>query len=246
MRKRVIFLFVLGICLFVSGCTPKEEKERQDNKQQSRITKEEFLEYYGISEEEVEGIDINSFVNTYDIKLDDTDVADIRLALQLYKENFGDMELMSYGYMLEETVNAEFTSDKVDDIIRIAWRENHDESIEAIVFDFENERIYDGTDMEEFDKNELVGSADEAVKQEVIQLITDYDLYEWQDYYQGGSMEDSIGWYNWQMAIEFSDGTIYRTGGDGLGDKARPDNMEDFIADLRKCIHILRELLGKT
>ena len=238
MRKRVIFIFVLVVCLFVSGCTQKEEKEQknqQSSNQQHRITEEEFLEYYGIAEEEMKGIDINSFVNTYDIKLDDTDVTDIRLALQLYKEHFGDMGLMSYGYMLEEPVNAEFTSDKVDDIIRIAWKENRDESIEAVVFDFENERIYDGTDMEEFDKNELVGSTDEVMKQEVIQLISDYDLYDWKDYYQGGSMEGSTGWYNWQLAIEFSDGTIYRTGGNGSGKEAYPENMYDFIAALREC-----------
>ena len=236
MRKRVIFLLVLGICLFVSGCTSKEEKERQDNKQQSRITKEEFLEYYGIPEEEVEGIDVTTFVRMCDIKLDDTDVADIRLQLDFYKEDFGDMGLMDYGYMLEESVNTPLTQDNVNDIVRLVWQINEGDGVEALAFDFKNEKIYEGYRIEEFDNSYLVGIPDDAIKESVIQLINEYDLYSWKDYYKGGSTEGTTASYNWQMAIEFSDGTIYRTGGDGLGDKARPDNMEDFIADLRKCI----------
>lgn len=213
----------------------ENRNEREKKMEQKRITKEAFLEYYGISEEEMEGIDINSFVNTYDIKLDDTDVNDIRLAIQLYKENFGDMGLRSYDYLLKETVNTKFTVDKVNNIIRVAWEENHDESVEAIVFDFENEQIYEGADMEEFDKNDLAGDADDTIKQKVIQLITDYEIYDWKDYYKGGSMKDTTGGYSWTLAIEFSDGTIYRTGGGGSGKEAYPDNMYDFIAALRNC-----------
>ena len=247
-KKVLSVVCICSMLLGVNGCdkssvAQREENvqemenrdEREKNMEQKRITKKTFLEYYGIAEEEMEGIDINSFVNTYDIKLDDTDVNDIRLAIQLYKENFGDMGLMSYAYMLKEPANAKFTPDKVNNVIRVAWEENHDESVEAIVFDFENEQIYEGADMEEFDKNDLAGTTDDTIKQKVIQLITDYEIYDWKDYYKGGSMKDTTGGYSWTLAIEFSDGTIYRTGGGGSGKEARPDNMYDFITALREC-----------
>lgn len=118
---------------------------------------------------------------------------------------------------------------------RLVWQESAGEEIEALAFDFENNRIYDGADLAHFDRNDLAGNADDTIKEKVIQLITDYEIYDWKDYYKGGSTEGTTASYNWQMAIEFSDGTIYQTGGDGLGDKARPDNMYDFIAALREC-----------
>lgn len=142
---------------------------------------------------------------------------------------------MNYEYMLYEVADEKLTKENVNDIIKIAWFINSGDSLESVVFDFENARIYDGARIDYFTNEDLVGNTDDVIKQNVLQLISEYDIYSWKDYYQGGSTEGTTAWYHWSFAVEFSDGTVYRTGGDGLGDKARPDNMYDFIAALREC-----------
>ena len=242
MKKRaeiIIPIVAMLICLFINGCTQKNNGQGEENQKKQiawrAITKEYLLEHFDISEEDLEGVDVESFLSTYDIDVDKIEKYDIPELLKFFVEEDAAEGMMSYEYMLEEPVNTPLTQDNVDTLVRIIWQINEGDGTEALAFDFENERIYEGYRIEEFDKNELIGCADDTIKQKVIQVITDYEIYDWNDYYQGGSTEGTTASYNWQMAIEFSDGTIYRTGGSGLGDKARPDNMEDFIAALRKC-----------
>lgn len=247
-NRKVIHMlsYMVIISLIMSGCverdknvTTRQDKEmnREDDSMSWRtITKEYLLEHFDISEEDLEGVDIESFLSTYEIDIDKIEEYDIPELLKFFIEEDAAQGMMSYEYMLDEPADGTLTQDNVNDIVRLVWQINEGDGVEALAFDFKNEKIYEGYRIEEFDNSYLVGIPDDAIKESVIQLINEYDLYSWKDYYKGGSTEGTTASYNWQMAIEFSDGTIYRTGGDGLGDKARPDNMEDFIADLRKCI----------
>lgn len=249
MRKRIIFVFVLVVCFTVSGCTAKEGKETQKKIQQKtelreKITQENLMKQYNFSEEDFAGVDICSFLNMYNTEyLNDYDLTElemteeeyIRDVLEFYKEAFSDSAPMNYEYLLKSEAENTLSKEKIENIERLAWFINSGDSLESVVFDFENTRIYDGARIDYFTNEDLVGNTDDTIKQKVIQVISEYDIYSWKDYYEGGSMEGTTAWYHWTFAVEFSDGTIYRTGGSGLGDKAYPENMYDFIAALREC-----------
>lgn len=242
----LLCVVVLGMC----GCmqeevnsenkkemiTQKKEMDREDDKMSWRaITKEYLLEHFDISEEDLEGVDIESFLSTYDIDVDKIEKYDIPELLKFFVEEDATQGMMSYEYMLDESADGAITAENVNSIVRIVWQQNRNDFSEALAFDFKNKKIYEGYRIEAFDNSYLIGATDDVVKEKVIQLINDYDIYNWKDYYKGGSTEGTTASYNWQMAIEFSDGTIYRTGGGGSGKEAYPDNMYDFIAALREC-----------
>ncbi|WP_075722006.1 hypothetical protein [Roseburia sp. 499] len=251
-RKRILLcigMVIMGMLLY--GCSRKNDKKgkeeknvvevqdvkdkKEDKEVKQNITKEYLIENYGISEEELEGVDIKSFLWRYQITEDNIDEYDIPRKLKFYKEHFASQGYMNYEYMLYEVADEVLTKGNVNDIIKIAWFVNSGDSLESVVFDFENTRIYDGARIDYFTNEDLVGNTDDTIKQKVIQLISEYDIYSWKDYYEGGSMEGTTAWYHWSFAVEFSDGTIYRTGGKGLGKEAYPENMYDFIAALREC-----------
>lgn len=248
--KKWKFSIIIYMCIVffeLSGCsipykiekkeqhTVKQDRTESNETKKNRITKEDLINKYHITERELEGVDVVSFLSMYNFEPGVTKEEYLRHKLQFFKEEFNDEGYMDYSYMIKESANTNFTSDKLNDIVRIAWNENEGDRIEALVFDFELQRIYEGADMEFFDKNNLIGNIDDSTKQKVIQTLSDYKIYDWKDYYKGGSLKGTTGSYGWQMAIEFSDGTLWQTGGDGLGKKAYPTNMEEFITALRKC-----------
>ena len=249
MRKRIIFVFVLMVCFTVSGCTAKEDKEAQKKIQQKtelreKIIQEDLMKQYNFSEEDFAGVDICSFLNMYNTEyhnkydlteLGMTEEEYVRDVLEFYKEEFSDSAPMDYEYLLESETENILSKEKIANIERLVWQINAGDGTEALAFDFENERIYEGYRIETFDNSYLIGATDDAIKEKVIQLMDEYNIYSWKDYYKGGSLEGTTGSYNWQMAIEFSDGTIYQTGGQGSGKEAYPENMYDFIAALREC-----------
>ena len=242
MKKRIIFIGILLTFLFLNACAAKDPQSNNKNVQNKtkkenlkRITKEDLINEYHITEEELDGVDVISFLSITDIEPGIADEAYVRDALEFFKEEFNNDGYMDYGYMLEESANNSITPNNANDIVKIVWQKNVNELSEALAFDFENERIYEGYRIESFNQSQLIGATDNTMKEQVIQLLDTYDIYNWKDFYQGESMEGTTGSYNWQMAIEFSDGTLWQTGGNGNGDNAQPKNMKDFITALRNC-----------
>lgn len=262
MKRKSLFI-LLGVLLVVLGMTScfknEEEKNRKttvienqeilkksegEKMSKEKIQQEDLIKEYNFSEEDLAGIDICSFLNMYNTEyLNKYDLAElgmteeeyVRDILEFYKEEFSDSAPMNYEYLLKSESEDTLLKEEILNMERLVWQKSAGEELEALAFDFENNRIYDGADLAHFDRNDLAGTTDDTIKQKVIQLITDYEIYDWKDYYKGGSMKDTTGGYSWAMAIEFSDGTIYRTGGGGSGKEARPDNMYDFITALREC-----------
>ena len=247
-------LFIVIITLILGGCSQqnsKNENKKGDTEMITQkendlkkinngiswrtITKEYLTEHFNITEEALEGVDIESFLSTYEIDINNIEKYDIQELLKFFAEEDATLGIMSYEYMLDENANGTLTSDNITDITRISYQRNESDFTEAIVFDFKKEKIYEGCRINNLNNDNLVGNTDDTIKQKVIQTLSDYKIYDWKDYYKGGSTEGTTASYNWQMAIEFSDGTLWQTGGDGLGKKAYPANMEDFITALRKC-----------
>lgn len=249
MKIRRLLMLLCIVLVVMCGCaqekvndekkeavTQKEEISGEDDKMMWRaITKEYLLEHFDISEEDLEGVDVESFLSTYDIDVDKIEKYDIPELLEFFVEEDAAQGMMSYEYMLNEPADGTLTSESVKDMVRIIWQKNEGDGSEALAFDFEKGKIYEGYRIDNFSNHNLIGIAEDTVKQKVIQIISEYDLYNWKEYYKGGSIEGTTASYNWQMAIEFSDGTLYQTGGDGMGAEAFPENMYEFIAALRAC-----------
>ena len=255
-KRYDIFLCICMIGLMISGCGRKDainnknsknenlekqeiqeqNKEESNSMKKKEITKDELMKEYNITEEDMEGIDVYSFLNMSDIELGVTDELYVQEELQYYKEEFSEQAPMSYAYLINQPIEGEFTQDKVTDIVRIIWQENDVEEPDAFVVDFKGNRIYEGARIDKFNKDNLVSGIDGVISNEIIQLIAEYDLYNWKGVYEGKSTEGTTTCYDWYLVFEFEDGAIYKFSGEGLGDSAYPEKLHEFVSQLKKCV----------
>ena len=108
---------------------------------------------------------------------------------------------------------------------------------EYYIFDFEKGKIMFGVGVESMVGGEdIVGDADETVKQSIIALFEKYDVYSWEqkDVREGKAYPDVMdGGASWRLKILFSDDTVYRLYGETLNDETAPESLDLFLEDLK-------------
>ena len=235
--KRLIVLFsialILGASFGILGCTPIDDKETKsvppgdivtdvitDDKgeeiiqKQELVTKEYLLENGYITEEDIDGIDVNAFIEYYDLTKSDLKDYNIKKFIEMYKEIQSAPPQISYQYMFNAP-KAGLNKDDVGEIQRLAWYLNEGTSVESMVVDFESGTLYYG-EGDIIDHCEYVDVTKVSLKAEdrtgLVAIIRSTDILTWDANQPDEDFGDSTQNANWSLALEMEDGRIANYG----------------------------------
>ena len=235
--KRLIILFYialfLGVYFGLFGCTPMDDKltnivspadtetgVKTDAKgegiiqKQGLVTKEYLLENGYITEEDIDGIDVNAFIEYYDLTKSDLKDYNIKKFIEMYKDIQSAPPQISYQYMFNAP-KAGLNKDYVGEIQRLAWYLNEGTSVESMVVDFESGTLYYG-EGDIIDHCEYVDVTKVSLKAEdrtgLVAIIRSTDILTWDANQPDEDFGDSTQNANWSLAFEMEDGRIANYG----------------------------------
>lgn len=243
MMKRVLLLLTAILTIaFLCGCstgkTDLEDIDMQDKEIENKVelvTKEQIMEYFGFSESELEGIDVEAVVAychyteedihkfPKDLFLDGLKLDNIMLNTDVgYLFNGGQpdepitsSQIKNVAFLVGENDRNDYWQIRVQDkksYYNLGFSEH---------MDLENESLYSGELTNEY-INELLSCLEKA------------KLHKWKDEYAGNN-GDTTGDWRWQLGIELMDGTVYSWEGYGMFGNNRPAEYESIEAVVRKC-----------
>ena len=259
MKRRI---YKIGICIvtigivFILFCNidvraeklEKYEKEKmQENmttekleedmveKEEIKLTQEYVCSEFGIDESEFEGVDFEDFVAYYDLSYDTIHNELVGYLLRRYKEDYGKVRTPDYRQVFGKAEEAKLTEENQDTIAIVFLSQVTGEEHHYHIFDFEIGKIIIGEGSEStILEDEIVGEADEQVKEELIELFEKYNVYSWETKPQKTRSGDIVGTLpSWSFEIKFSDNTIYRIHGDTFTDETAPESFDLFVNDLK-------------
>ncbi len=254
--RMLIDVVVLSLCMFLVGCKNTEEKESDtiekvqenvgDNGMQDKIliegdeesmkvTMDYVCSEFGIDESEFEGVDFEDFVNEYNLTYESIQRENIRVLLRCYKEDYGKPRIPDYRVILNNLESAELTEENVNSIDIVYFSRIEGEEHNFYIFDFEIGQIIVGSGSESMVSYEdIVGEADEQIREEIVTLIENYNVFTWQTKIKESNNTGIVGTIDsWLLNIKFDDETMYGIYGRGLNDEYAPEDLDLFVEDLK-------------
>ena len=253
-HKVIISAMILHTVCFLLGCkdiedeksldnpieTVVEENQIEDNEDTSmKVTMEYVCKEYNMDESDFEGVDFEDFVNEFNLKYEKIKKENVKVLLQCYKEDYGKVKTPDYRQVFAMVNEAKLTEENQDTIAIVLLSQIKGEEHHYHIFDFEIGKIIIGEGSEStILEDEIVGEADEQVKEEIIKLFEEYDAYSWK---QSNDLKSEINIANgeagtttsWSFKVKFSDNTIYRIHGDTFTDETAPESFDLFVNDLK-------------
>ena len=249
-HKVIISAMILHTVCFLLGCkdiedeksldnpieTVVEENQIEDNEDTSmKVTMEYVCKEYNMDESDFEGVDFEDFVNEFNLTYEKIKKENVKVLLQCYKEDYGKVKTPDYRQVFAMVNEAKLTEENQDTIAIVLLSQIKGEEHHYHIFDFEIGKIIIGEGSEStILEDEIVGEADEQVKEELIELFEKYNVYSWETKPQKTWSGDIVGTLpSWSFKVKFSDNTIYRIHGDTFTDETAPESFDLFVNDLK-------------
>lgn len=161
-----------------------------------------MIEHYGISEEALQDIDLNQFMEDYQLKIRDYTTEEI---LEILSEE-GDIYLIDDNKRLFAILQEEEggTLEENTEIQCIGYYRNEGTRIQKAIFDLEKKTFYvDGVNA-----NILTNEQFETLKE----LPSKYEIAKWNNYYECDEQE-STGSFRWKLVFVLENGQTCVYGG---------------------------------
>ena len=117
----------------------------------------------------------------------------------------------------------------------LLFEEVIDDAGEYYIFDFQIGKVIISASDDFIQEDDIVGEADELIKEEIGNLFDLYDVYTWsvekKKEYDINVMDD--GYANWSINIKFSNNEVYVLSGNGINDEYAPEDLDLFVEDLK-------------
>ncbi len=197
------------------------------------IDKEYLLAHTNATEEDLEGIDIQDFVEYWGLNGDNISIRNIHVLADDYKKaKKRETFQIDYSYVLQATDDPR--SFDPDDVQIVAYMYNTGDAVEGAVFDLRNQILFAGNDMEMFSHCEgsLLGEMDETQRQSILQSVKDANVGAWKPEYSGTN-GNTTGSLKWIMAFELSDGSRFSFTGNGIMGDNMPAELMPLLGNLR-------------
>lgn len=256
-KSRCIVVFACLISFFLVGCRNIEEQERvnesiveeeniqdaevqegvleEGEEESMKVTMEYICRRFNMSESDFEGVDFEDFVDYYNLTYDTIENQSIKYLLRKYKENYGKPRIPDYRVTLSNLESVELTEENVNSIDIVYFSRIEGEEHNFYIFDFEIGQIIVGSGSESMVSHEdIVGEADEQIKEEIVALIEKYNVFTWQTKIKESNNTGIVGTIDsWLLNIKFDDETMYGIYGRGLNDKYAPEDLDLFVEELK-------------
>lgn len=202
------------------------------------VTKEYLIEEYNLTENEIEGVDLDALIEEIQVTKDTFQSIDIHIFLQQYKEYLNrssNEKVTYYQYMREdEEICDKLTEEQLKTIKRVALCRTSGTEIFSVIIDYEQGYIYYGEQVYLLNDgatptNEVV--LDEKKKEILNNLWIKAKITSWENEYIG-SNEGTTGNYGWSLYFELENGQIIRYRTTGVLEDNAPDEFGDVITVL--------------
>lgn len=220
------FMIVLLIMiLFACGVVRGEEL----------VDRNVLINEYGLEDSEL----LDTFILEHQMTEAYLKEINITYLFELYKNNI-ENAANSFDYMFEETENNEQKEFLPDLITRIAFFDNPNNEVKALLFDLAAEKIYFGNT---FIYHDIREAESVPLRNEKVQVLVDAlsKTSDWKAVYSSpapaGTEESAeaiqrTGWHSWALSIEFTDGSIRQFFGSGPNDDHFPENYAELKESL--------------
>ena len=190
--------------------------------EQSLITPEELIQASGLTKEQYSEVDLEQFIENFDIKHEDVNTLNIPLLLEEYEpeRKFG---IYDVSYLLEDKIE-ERTSDFTENVYAVAFMENKNTSTECVYYDLLESKRYRMSDGYLFDDLHQVQGGYYADGQQIVEALDKYDVFDW----ESGTVEEEItDPQNMVLAVLYDDGTVFRVEASGLLSQLLPNEYDE-------------------
>ena len=174
-------------------------------------------------------------MNEYNLTYEKIKREDVGFLLQCYKEDYGKIKITDYSEMFRGFNKAKLNEENKNKIDVLLFEEVIDDAGEYYIFDFQIGKVIISASDDFVQEDDIVGEADELIKEEIGNLFDLYDVYTWsvekKKEYDINVMDD--GYANWSINIKFSNNEVYVLSGNGINDEYAPEDLDLFVEDLK-------------
>lgn len=238
MGKRIFILFV--VCMFCCiGCgktdnyiTEEYTGEIQEEKEKDIMlaTKEDFIEQYGLSEDEASRYDIEGFIEEYYISKEDLATAHYDIYLKADAEAGVEYGYNVQRYILRDYRKAELEDDYSKALYFIFTTESVVDDgvmkINSVVIDLQKKLIYYNCDLTDLRTAEITKEITQTEIEEIADILDSMCMPEWKDNLSYGYDGNE---YNWRISIIMTKRDVIRCEGNVPWFKTE---YEDIFAQL--------------
>ncbi len=226
--------------ILISACGPSSSEEKDEistvqedaegGKTMNLITVDELINKTGINPNDYLGIDLQEFINEYEITEDIVEDLNVPVLLESYNDDKKANEY-NYRYMFDNIGNRR-TDDYYSEISRIGAYYNISTSVESVLIDFSNDKKYISKNNYIFDdiRNSTECEYTTDDKDALLTLFKDHDFFNWTS-----AQADTKGTTAGQafvVVVEYDDGTEFRVDYTGIVDQVAPNGYEALLDKL--------------
>ena len=208
------------------------------------VTKEYFVEWYGITQKDIEGIDFDRILERYPWRysdLVDVNTKEKALDILIYEQDYMDEEDARQKHLEEVSLEYLVTADEYEDelpdfneIKYFAYSVQTELYINSYLFDFDKSIVYGYKGpipvYIDYTVADTVAFLSEENKKEFINALNEANIESWKHRY-GSKRKDTV----WNIGMEFDDGAVMSYSGIA-GEKGRPEAYMDLYKSFTSVI----------
>ena len=223
-------IFYLPVCVCSAQNTEQtkgvgEMSEKAENRSTYQENLDFLMEKYDFTADELADIDLERFIEDYDLYNLDYTPEEIQQILSDERDMYIDNGVTERFKIFDQKSDDTTTPDMK--ITRIGYYYNEGTLFQRIVFDFQNNVWY-------LNENEAVHlEKDEA--DSLLSLDDKYHVFQWDANYEGEE-EETTGSLRWKLVFEFENGSYRSFGGYTRDMSHLPDNFREVSDLIRKII----------
>ena len=241
---KVVLLCLLIIIIVIILLNWKGLFMNKGRKQEELVSKEDLIEWYGLTEEELEGIDLDKIMEKFTWRQSDLDIIDSK-EKALYRlrdsQDFVDEEDARQKHIEEVSLEYLVTADEYEgelpdfnEIKYFAYSVQTELYINSYLFDFDKSIVYGYKGpipvYIDYTVADTVAFLSEENKKEFINALNEANIESWKHRY-GSKRKDTV----WNIGMEFDDGAVMSYSGIA-GKKGRPETYMDLYKSFTSVI----------
>lgn len=230
------FVIMSVVMLSITSCsipqTVSEEKNSCKESVNLETLKESIIKKYDILPEELENIDFEDFIDTYDLNECNIDEYYVPDLIEMYKER--DTDRVDYTYIYNNA-DGKIEEEDIDNMSVVMWEYHEGNTNKYMVIDIDRNVVY--YSMKDFfhscGEDNKIACLDEDDEIFIKEIIKNSGISYWENTYIGTN-SNTTGNLNWAIGIELKSGLCYKYHGSGVLDSNTPDNVESMFMVLLK------------
>lgn len=193
------------------------------------LTLEYVCNEFGISESQFDGVDFDEFVEYYGLTYENIHRESVEYLLNEYKKNNGETEFYDYKYMTNPNDGLVLTADNQNDVKTLYCSQVEGDLKSFWVFDLEKNIMIADTGAEQvIHKDKIVANLSDKDKENILNLFSKYEVYSWYE------NKENLSSGEWYLSVEFKDGTIAGVSGSNVDENTDFDGLLDELKEMAK------------